>query len=232
MFRYMHSSLLTEPKAINAALEKNATIISMSWTIPIPEEDNPNRKLFVDAVHKACKQNVLMFCSSSDGGGFENVEDYPSAAKRDQMFRIGAAHDHGSAFEHTDKGVDYIFPGVQVNTTATSPATGSSIATALAAGLAATIIYCFKISVLAVKTRNLSQIDSSRLQLTEGRLNNVSRYTGMKGAFKSFGTVNTMKFIQIWEVLSPVMDKLESLQDDGDPNIKIEAIMDLCAKLN
>lgn len=205
----------------------------MSWTIPIPEENDPGRKLFVDAVHKACKQNVLMFCSSSDGGGFENIEDYPSAAKRDQMFRIGAAHDHGSAFEHTDKGVDFIFPGVQVNTNATSPATGSSIATALAAGLAATIIYCFKISVLAVKTRTqtMSQIESSRLQVKEGRLNNVSRYTGMKTAFKRLGTVNAPKFIQIWEVLSPVVDKLENLQDDGNPNIKVEAIKDLCTKL-
>lgn len=220
--------MLTDSQAINAALEKNATIISMSWTIPIPEEQDPDRRLFVDAVQKACKQNVLMFCSSSDGGGFENVEDYPSAAKRDQMFRIGAAHDHGSAFEYTDKGVDYIFPGVQVNTNATSPATGSSVATALAAGLAATIIYCFKINVLAIKTRNqtMSQIESSRLQ----DLNHVSRYTGMKAAFKRLGTVST-KFIQIWEVLSPVVDKLESLQDDGNPDIKVQAIMDLCTKL-
>lgn len=226
--------MLTDPKAINTALEKNATIISMSWTIPIPEEQDPDRKLFVDAVQKACKQNVLMFCSSSDGGGFENVEDYPSAAKRDQMFRIGAAHDHGSAFEHTDKGVDYIFPGVQVNTNATSPATGSSVATALAAGLAATIIYCFKISVLAVKTRTqtMSEVESSRLRDKEVSLNKISQYTGMKAAFKNLGTVNPLKFIQIWEVLSPVMDKLENLQDDGNPNIKVEAIKDLCTKLN
>lgn len=214
-------------------MEKNATIISMSWTIPIPKDPDPAQKLFEDAVREACRRNVLMFCSSPDGGQFVNILDYPSAVQRDKMFRIGAAHDYGSASESTDRGVDFILPGVNVNTNTATPATGSSVATALAAGLAATIIYCFKISALAAKTQTqtMSSDDLLRRNNREQRLQKIFNHAEMKNAFNSIGTVTPSRFIQVWEVLDTVVEKLESSQSEEHKDAKVEAINDLCTKM-
>lgn len=204
----------------------------MSWTIPVPEDPTPESELFESAVREACSRNVLMFCSSPDDGNFASRE-YPSAAQRDKIFRIGAAHDHGLAFNYTDKDVDFIFPGVQVNISAASPATGSSIATALAAGLAATIIYCFKISALAVKTQSqaVTYDDLTRRDFTESAVLKVAQHVVMKGAFGRIGRINEARFIQIWDELQPLVQHLEDPQNADDHNIKVGFIMNLCTKL-
>ena len=204
----------------------------MSWTIPVPSEPSPAQKLFEKAVRDAAERNVLMFCSSPDEGNFNNL-DYPSSVQRDKIFRIGAAHDYGTASMFVDKDVDFIFPGVQVNTSATSVATGSSIGTALAAGLAATIIYCFKISALAVKTQTqtVSDTENSRRMNRETDLRKVSQqHATMKAAFSRIGRVNDAKFIQIWDELDPLVLQFDR-PDNADRDVKVDMIMDLCKKL-
>lgn len=219
-------------KAINAALEKNATIISMSWTIPIPKEPHPAQQRFEAAVRKACSRNVLMFCSSADEGHITNVT-YPSAVHRDRIFRIGAAHDDGLAFRLVGKDVDFILPGVEVNVNSVKVATGSSVATALAAGLAATIIYCCKISALAVKTQTqtVSHDQILRQTFTESAVQKLSQHEDMKAAFGLIGQVNDQRFIQIWDTLQPLVNKLEDNSPTNDHITKIGHIMNLCNKL-
>ncbi|KAH8765996.1 hypothetical protein F5883DRAFT_460815 [Diaporthe sp. PMI_573] len=227
-------NLQSAAMAIEAALEKNATIISMSWTVPIPENPTAAKQLFEKAVRKAVDQNVLMFCSSPDEGDFK-ISDYPSAVQRDKVFRIGAAHDYGKAANQVDKEVDFIFPGVEVNTSAASasPATGSSIATALAAGLAATVIYCFKICALDLKsqTQTMSQKDIERRKTMDENLKLISQHAGMKRAFGRIGPVNDSQFIQIWDQLDRLVMRLEDPNFAGHDNIKIEHILDFCTKL-
>lgn len=203
----------------------------MSWTIPVPAE-HPAKDLFEAAVREASERKVLMFCSSTDGGQFK-TKDYPSAVQREKIFRIGAAHDHGMASESTGHDVDFIFPGVKVNINATSPTTGSSVATALAAGLAATIIYCFKISALAVKTQiqNMSFNKISQPGFTESALVKLWQHETMKTALGNIGWVNKEKFIQIWDKFQPVVEGLEDPEKTDDHDHKVRCIMDLCNQL-
>lgn len=212
----------------------------MSWTIPIPRQHSAASQRFEAAVRKACSRKVIMLGSSPDEGQFtDNV--YPTAVERKKMFRIGAAHDDGTAFSYAGKDVDFIFPGVNVNvnttTSVTGPSgilreiTGSSVATALAAGLAATIIYCFKVSALAVKTR--AQLSSYRnvygLEFTEAEVTKIAKDEEMKAAFGRIGEINEGKFIQVWETFDQAAQDLEDLSKSDDD--KVRCIMKLCRKL-
>lgn len=202
----------------------------MSWTIPVPKTPDPAKTRFEAAVREACKRNKIMFCTSGDGGHFIS-NDYPSAAQRDKIFRIGAAHDNGKAFSFAGTDVDFSFPGVKVNVNATSVATGSSVATALAAGMAATIIFCFKISALAVKrqTQTMGYRDTYGLSFSESQVQKISEYADMKAAFGHIGWINEARFIQVWDTFQPVTTKLESINTDDDT--KIRCVIGLCTKL-
>ncbi|KAF1977652.1 subtilisin-like protein [Bimuria novae-zelandiae CBS 107.79] len=164
-------------QALQATLDKKATIISMSWTIPMNSGESEAKKQLHKVLKKAVDNKVLMFCSTPDSGKFTDV-DYPSGPWRDRFFRIGAANADGTVFQWTpEDGITYVLPGVDVvrqqkaNSSSDAKSTrgilhhmvefhetGSSVATALAAGLAAMIIYCVKVSILAVKTANNKNI--------------------------------------------------------------------------
>ncbi|ROW04705.1 hypothetical protein VMCG_04794 [Cytospora schulzeri] len=214
--------------AINAAREKNAAIISMSWSIPVPDNEHSGaKKLFKDAVNKTIKDKRIMFCSSSDKGNFNNKE-YPSAAnpQGDGMFRIGAAKDDGTLFSYVDPNVDYIFPGVKVNSYTAGDRhaqqheiTGSSVATALGAGLAATIIYCFKMGALATKiarSQRNSQEAMPSTQFTEEHVRSIAEYSTMKSAFDKLGFINQARFIQVWDLLEPSITPASWVPIGGD----------------
>ncbi|KAF9772114.1 hypothetical protein IL306_010198 [Fusarium sp. DS 682] len=199
-------------QAIEAALERNATIISMSWTIPKPKEGSTERKLLDDVLERACKPKVLMFCSSSDQ--IDHTDHYPSAFKPHCFFRIGAAHDDGSAYGHAGQDNDFIFPGVNVNTSAgrslplyladktssTKESTGSSIATALAAGLAAMITHGFKASALATVMARMQQGKSYVVRpelVRQADMEKISEHDVLDVAFRKIGKVQNGQFIQV-----------------------------------
>ncbi|EEU42353.1 uncharacterized protein NECHADRAFT_40446 [Fusarium vanettenii 77-13-4] len=210
--------------AIEAALEKKASIISMSWTIPVPEDGSKEKQLLDAVLERACRQKVLMFCSSSDQ--INATEHYPSAYKRQRFFLIGAAHDDGSAYGHAGKDNDFIFPGVSVNTnggnslplyladktSSTKESTGSSIATALAAGLAAMITYCFKASALGIVSARTQQgkdyISGSEL-VKPGDVDRIAEHEVLKAAFGRFGNMENGQFIPVWNRFGPASDVLE-----------------------
>lgn len=207
----------------------------MSWTIPVLQDPTPEQKDFEAAVREASSRNVLMFCSSPDKGNFRYL-DYPSAAQRDKVFRIGAAHDHGQPSKYVDKDVDFIFPGVHVDISGSGSgaASGSRIATALAAGLAAVVIYCHKICALALKAQTqavMSPDETLRGKFSETAVLRLSKHAVMKGAFGRIGWVNDTKFIQIWDELQPVVLALEDASNVRNDSAKVGIIKDLCAKL-
>jgi hypothetical protein len=195
-------------------------------------------------LQKAVNQKVLMFCSAPDQGKFTEL-DYPSGPWRDHFFRIGAARADGGVFRWTpEDGITYVLPGVDVikdqvsvgvgASTARSVTervtdfkyeTGSSVATALAAGLAAMIIYCVKASILAVKTanQNISPILGIAIPYQGAEL--IAEPDAMKRAFASLGTVTPNNFIQVWEELDKVSEKLEALRaQSSDPEAKLKCI--------
>ncbi|QPC65808.1 hypothetical protein HYE67_008039 [Fusarium culmorum] len=230
--------------AIEAALEKKADVISMSWTIPTPTAGSDNQKQIDNVLKLACSKDVLMFCSSPDQR--TQAKHYPSHYNREKIFLIGAADDSGTAFNHSGLDNDFIFPGVNVNTgnnhgrsysnDPSSPvqmATGSSIATALAAGLAAMVTYCFKTSALAAVTTRIAQ---GRLPAASGTelvkpqdVGRIAHHDGLKKVFDRIGTMDGGKFIAVWRIFRPATECLT----DGKMTYeqKVTHIMELCRDL-
>lgn len=172
-----------------------------------------------------------MFCSSPDEGKFTEL-DYPSGPWRSRFFRIGAARADGTVFEWTpDDGISFVLPGVDVvkeqagRTSSETQSfgvtsrvadfkyeTGSSVATALAAGLAAMIIYCVKASIMALRIANQNLDSVIGIAITNGDLKRISEHDAMKQAFSTLGKVTPNRFIQVWEKLDVISDKLEVAQ--------------------
>lgn len=136
---------------------------------------------------------------------------------------------------------EYIFPGIRANSQMTAAErrapvpreiTGSSVATALAAGSAATIIYCFKASVLATKfarSRKGPQDSLPSIRLTEKHVQDISEHAAMKTAFSRIGVVNDAEFIQVWDLFVPVSQVLDD--PNKSPEDKVESIVKLCSGL-
>ncbi|KZL84161.1 intracellular serine protease [Colletotrichum incanum] len=231
--------------AIEAALEKNATIISMSWTLPVPPEESEEKRLLDSVLGKACSKNVLMFCSSPDQ--ISATSHYPSAFRRSRFFLIGAAHDDGSAYGHAGKDNDFIFPGVNVNTSggtslpayladktsSSKESTGSSIATALAAGLAAIITYCFKASALGIVTARMQQGEGQvavpELAPVDPRdVDKIAQHHILKTAFNRLGKTENGQFIEVWKRFQPASQILEGENNYED---KLSCVTKLCTNL-
>jgi hypothetical protein len=181
----------------------------------------------------AVERRVLMFCSSPDEGKFSE-SDYPSGPWRDRFFRIGAASADGTVFGWTpEDGITYVLPGVDVvreqaasssfearsmrgipNRMVEFHETGSSVATALAAGLAAMIIYCVKASVLAVKTANHGNVPLPGT-FPDNAAELIAHPDEMKRAFASLGRVTPTNFVQVWDELDKITEQLEAWRTSG-----------------
>ena len=165
-----------------------------------------------------------MFCSTPDKGKFTEL-DYPSGPWRDSFFRIGAARADGSVFAWTpEDGITYVLPGVDVirdhvgnshsmqgipDRMVDYTETGSSVSTALAAGLAAMIIYCVKASVLIVRTASGNQGSGSLLgTIPDKAIEEIAHPDEMKRAFASLGKVTKNNFVQVWDELDMVSEQL------------------------
>jgi hypothetical protein len=230
-------------QAIQAALDRKATIISMSWTLPFdPGQgvDSGPQKRLRSVLEQAVKEKVLMFCSTPDKGKFLTT-DYPSGPWRNdkKFFRIGAANADGTVFQWTpEDAITYVLPGVDVvkEQAASSSSrfdvshytheeqlreptkrlisfkyeTGSSVATALAAGLAAMIIYCIKATILIRKTSNQSK---SEIPIPDDGADRIAEDPiHMMNAFAALGNVTSNGFIQVWDQLDGVADALRVLR--------------------
>lgn len=173
-----------------------------------------------------------MFCSAPDEGKFTEL-DYPSGPWREHFFRIGAARSDGTVFQWTpEDGITYVLPGVevvrdQINSSSFDVLssgrvtkrvedfkyeTGSSVATALAAGLAAMIIYCVKASIMNVKITNQNKDPLVGIAIGDNDANLIAVPDAMKRAFARLGNVTTNNFIQVWEKLDGMSETLEMLK--------------------
>ena len=175
-----------------------------------------------------------MFCSAPDEGKFADSAHYPSGPWRDKFFRIGAATASGAVFDWTpEDGITYVLPGVDVileqaakmtfdtNSLRNVPLrmfefkeTGSSVATALAAGLAAMIIYCVKASILATKIYDQTHGWEMGL-LPDKAAGDIARPDEMKRAFARLGKPTSNNFIPVWDELDRVSQHLEGWRASG-----------------
>ncbi|KAG5801723.1 hypothetical protein H9Q74_013688 [Fusarium xylarioides] len=233
--------------AIEAALEKKANIISMSWTIPEDVEDPRKKERLEEVLKRACQEQVLMFCSSPDKLSQNDTKFYPAKYDSRHFFLIGAADDGGERFNLTGKDNHFIFPGVNLtmssdgrgshsstSTSLTRELTGSSVATALAAGLGAMMTYCFKTSALAdvmdrIQQGNVLTASSTGLIRPED-VNTIAQHDGMKTVFHSIGPMKSSPpFIPVWRWFRPASVMLGDEKKTYEE--KITQFKDLCRNL-
>ena len=196
----------------------------MSWSMKKPADDSDELREFQKAMANAVASGILMFCASGDRGDLEEKDSYPAAYNRSKIIKIGAATDTGRARVSTPdlRELDFIFPGQEVlerrpkgvPLVKIQAHSGSSIATALASGLAALVLHSVRLGAiynLTTDPKDVKQFKGmvSEAHFTESR--SPARATDhMKAAFKAFGlNQNNNKFIEIWQLL-----------DDDHPEIQ------------
>ncbi|KAF9763811.1 hypothetical protein IL306_002980 [Fusarium sp. DS 682] len=214
-------------KAICEAIRQKVQTISMAWTIDPPKDEKERRDLD-SAVVEAANANILMFCSARDKGA-DSALTYPSKATT-KIFTIGAANSSGASLDYVGNPtkLSYTFPGHKVkvddgpNPSKTTPQTadGSSVATSLAAGLAALILYCVQVRIFLAK-------DSEKQRARED-YRKVKQHDGME---KAFGTIDTTQqsghtFLKVWEVFGRQVE-----QRDQRPNETLELVVEVGPRL-
>jgi hypothetical protein len=158
----------------------------MSWTIKRTQQNTMDidglRKVLLEAQTKG----IILFCSLSDEGAGGN--GYP--ADYDIATRIGAATAAGKEWSWVEgHDAHFLFPGegVEIDVRTREIASGSSIATALAAGLAALILHCV----------DIAEPDQRR---------NLQQQHVMKKAFQSLCKTGN-NYLKVWEVFKSFKDK-------------------------
>lgn len=218
-------------QAIAHAVKLGAQIISMSWTI-MPPEEPMRKKLFTDAITSAVfnSKDTLMFCAASDQGKYPD-RTYPHAVKSN-IFRIGAAAATGKISDKVgdQQSLSFILPGqdvvidnwyndVEDKTLAEFEAhTGSSVATALAAGLAALIIECVRLGVIHTNNSPQRQQQDPTLAITVGDLEQIRDHETMKTAMSSIGTDSNTDhlYLKVWELFDAGKLKAARRRPDGE----------------
>ncbi|KAJ8127354.1 hypothetical protein O1611_g6283 [Lasiodiplodia mahajangana] len=142
--RVYKSVAASAAEAVEQAIKNGVNVISMSWTIYNSRgrnDDDVTR--LMDALRRAEDANIIMFCACQDSGYSGHREPYPATSCNSKtMKRIGSAGAYGERSEYVNpKEVDYLFPG-EVAMSQEKVCSGSSAATALAAGLAGLILWC------------------------------------------------------------------------------------------
>lgn len=172
----------------------------MSWTIDVKDGD-PNGNALDKAVEAAADKGILMFCSASDKGA--NVQHtYPAKATYN-IFKIGAAKDSGAVDEWVGDPnlIDFTFPGNKVDVEG-NRASGSSVATAYAAGLAALILYCVQVRLYLAPNE---EKDKVRKQFEVLRKHS----TMFETLKRTIGTTEASgnKFVQVWRIFGDARNK-------------------------
>ncbi|PNP43868.1 hypothetical protein TGAMA5MH_04151 [Trichoderma gamsii] len=219
-------------QAILAAVRKKVHIISMSWTID-PPEDEEERRLLDLAIGAAANENILLFCSASDKGA-KSSETYPSKATK-KIFTIGAATSSGMADPWVGNlgNINFTFPGTKVemdgprnDDSSSREVSGSSIATALAAGLAGLVLYCVQVRLL-VATDQEKHKARRDFQL-------LKQHDYMMKALKDIGTTeeSNHKFIEVWEVFGKKVEEKERYDQERWLDLIADVGMILCRKIS
>lgn len=197
----------------------------MSWTIKPPTE--PTKKADFDhAINNALNiKGLLMFCAASDQGKSADLM-YPHGSNPNS-FRIGAAKATGSMLDTVGDAheLSFIFPGhevvidhnyqdVQDKTFQKFEAhSGSSVATALATGLAALVMECVRLGIM--HTNETNQSDHT-VAITKEDLTKIRERQQMEHALTSIGTshLTKNKYIEVWKTFSGAAEDLKNSEGD------------------
>lgn len=180
------------------AANRGFDIISISWTVQRSDDPKSNNVHHINRLQKALERAAktsLVFCSAPDIGQSNHSilsKYYPFgySAISNSVFRIGAAKADGEAYGWmgSPADVDFILPGHKVTLRADdiieekddTPKTGSSVATALAAGLGALIIHCVRLG--AIYNHYHHSPDETNA-VNKDSVQTIKRFSNMKQAF-------------------------------------------------
>lgn len=198
----------------------------MSWTIEKTDKNVTAIKDLEDAIAEAAEAGIILFCASIDEG-IKRDESYPAAGRTAHLFKIGVATADGAKWKYSSRAqLDYIFPGddVYMEGFATGPGqklekqTGSSVATAIAAGLAALIVTIVRMA--ALHTESLDE-NTSYKRIDQADADAMKGYDAIDRAFKAIGTNETERmFVEVDEQFGHVKDYR---RDGGNEAIEIVA---------
>ncbi|PCD20948.1 hypothetical protein FGRA07_05100 [Fusarium graminearum] len=222
--------------AIDAAIQRGAKIILIPW--PIEPTKSSSHKLLHSMLQRAHMLDVLLFIPSSVGEGSQALSTFRSYP----TFRIGASRDDGGAVNATDSPseVDFIFPGneVMIQRDIDNPRrsggaipdldSSSNINVALAAGLAAVLIYACKLISLKPMLKARSTGEDNDYMNNTYDLTSLRRYRGMMSAFQNLGSVTESRFLKVWEVLDPIVDEM---RDSPMENYELKGLVKWFSRL-
>ena len=223
-------------QAIRAAVERKVHIISMSWTIERTEYNREGIQGLETALSTAAEAGILMFCAASDQGKGRE-ESFPSACSlTTHIFRIGAAEASGMAWKWVTSNVDFILPGHNivpdhprgVSLDRSRMMTGSSAATAIAAGLSALVLYCVQLG--ALHTEAFGQQQSHRTNTVKRiDFDYVKTHDGMSDVFTAIGTSqdSSNKYIEVWQTF----ESAPKMAVGADNEKKLEIVTEIAERL-
>jgi coenzyme F420-reducing hydrogenase delta subunit len=190
-----HPTAESAEQAVRWAIQHKVDIISASWAIPKTVENTNASKALGAAVSAAEEEDILIFCAASDLGPDAHEHNSMPAIFRDKVFCIGAATPAGVKDPKVGKQeVDYIVPGDHNVGTNERPLeiNGSSIATALAAGLAGLILHWISVSSChpcGALFRNAKKYENMKLILNQ-LAKTPERLISLKDIFDGFSEAN------------------------------------------
>lgn len=210
-------------------MTRSVHVIPMFRTIERVPENRGDVHELESAIEEAAAAGILMFCAASDQG-IARDQSFPAAcSKTKHLFKIGAAEASGKAWKYVGDpaDVDFIFPGHRVVMERPNDPplgkcptlTGSSVATAIAAGLAALVLYCVQLGAMDTQISNQQQqslVGHGSNAVTMKDFENVKGHERMKEAFLAIGTSSTSqnKYVEVWDVFGPAVKKAEGLPKD------------------
>ncbi|KAK3399636.1 peptidase S8/S53 domain-containing protein [Sordaria brevicollis] len=220
-------------EAINWAVSQGVDIISMSWSIgstsgvdlAYPGSSNMH-SMNSNVIHPldqalsdAVLNQIVMFCSSTDQGPTAVDNTYPG--RNPSVIKVGASTGQGAKLSWVSGSKsDFLLPGEATMHTPYGygpnhggTASGSSISTALAAGLAGVLIYCERLL-------NSEALDSSLpMKDGKGQTDGLRAAGKMKEAFEhmSKGT-ELSKFPQVWDYVPTHLDDADFRR--GNPSAR------------
>ena len=175
----------------------------MSWTF---NEEVDGAKEFKDAISLAMQKGVLLFSSLREAEDALVIDKlYPVSLSG--VFKIGSATRSGNqanTVSGDSKSAEFILPGREVllrSGAETSEIQGSSVATALASGLAALIIFCADLIDLAAHTdtqRGQKLRSESKMRSVLGNMSrgsNEGKYPEVQKYFERSGGDLTLENI-------------------------------------
>lgn len=217
-------------RAIEDAITLRVDIISISWIISIlattDRESSYNQKedaimALRAAINHAKDRGILIFCSAPDDIKNKDADTLPYSQAKGYIFRVGAPdfYSWDDIATEDQRTIDCLVPGRvadefdprQPQNEVLRYDSGSSVATALAAGMASLILYMV----------NLTKIYYSD---DPQNLERMSRYgdllrsrDGMKRAFDNINTGNYYeeRVLVLWRMFESTAEKMDNTKDVG-----------------